>query len=538
MSVVDIEFPGNLAQVASLTDLRAIPSFSAYDGAAYLVAGSGLFTFDPSSLAADDGSSTIKPNGITPQQAGRWVLSGGGIVDGFRAMLATASGSGLVGFTPAATSAQHLAAYATPVDFGGADDTARLRAMLSSGKKLIMIPEGDYLITSTITIPAETKIIACAGALFRAGTPNLTMFITGDSTFGTQWQGGKFFANGLGGVIFFDLTGFRHAAEIAHTWMEGCSVGIYARSLCWDTAFRSNFMTSVVDGFVIGEGSNAVTIDHPGISGFTSTGITILPGTGPLPTVGHNILGGYVQGGPVGVLDKGRSTSIDGTYFEECTDADISWSGAIMPIIQRSYHSSTGGRVCLQGRGTAGGQANNIVLQGDRSVGLFDFDTSNTYCRAEISRTATDNLMIGTVDGIHIARRLGGAQEPGDIGWDGTERVYVVQGTGPGNYIMRTVANGFDDVAVGAGLEINALRKEGMFYQLVTGGEAFTFTNLRDGQTVTLLIKAGAASPAGVTVAGTALDMTGVAEGKRKVVHATLIGADSNTVWIDESPWK
>jgi len=480
------------------------------------------------------------PNGATvlrPSLAK--ILSEGVSAD----VLAAPDGARKIGFAQSGanepgTLAAHAAAYATPVNFSGGDDTAQLKALFSSGKKLIMIPEGDYLITSTITIPPETKIIACAGALFRAGVANLTMFATTASTFGTQWQGGKFFGNGLSKITCFDLVGFRHAAEIAHTWMEQVNVGIYARSLCWDTAFRSNFMVSVVDGFVIGEGSNAVTIDHPGISGFASTGITILPGTGPLPTVGHNIIGGYIQAGPVGVLDKGRSTSIDGTYFEECTDADISWSGAIMPIIQRSYHSSTGGRVCLQGRGTAGGQANNIVLQGDRTIGLFDFDSSNSYCRAEISRTASDNLQVGTTTGIHIARRLGGAQEPGDIGWDGSFGAYVIQGSGPGSYIMRTVANGFDDVAVGAGLAINALRKEGVFYQIVTGGEAFTFTNMRDGQTVTLMLKSGAATPAGITVAGIALDMTGVAAGKRKVVHATMLAGDSNAIWVDESPWK
>lgn len=68
-----LRFPGNLAQVSSLLELRGISPYEMNDESAVLVSAAGLFTFDASSTANDDGVSVIRPNGFTPLQAGRWV---------------------------------------------------------------------------------------------------------------------------------------------------------------------------------------------------------------------------------------------------------------------------------------------------------------------------------------------------------------------------------------------------------------------------------------------------------------------------------
>lgn len=432
-----------------------------------------------------------------------------------------------------------VSAFAVPAQFKGNDDQ-QVGYLLASGKRVIIFPEREMVLTTTHMIPRGTKIIAPIGAQFNAGVNDLTMFSTEENTFGTQWEGGMFFGNGKTGVTCFDLTGFRHSAEIARTFMQGVNIGIYLRELCWDTALRQNFMTQVVDGIIVDDGSNAVTIDHPCISIASSTGITVNPGTTALPVTSVQIRGGYLQGMPAGVLDRARGTVVVGTYFEECTDADISWSGALMGRVVSTYHSSTGGRVCLQGRGAQGCYADGIVMQGDRTVGLFDFPTGegNDYCRARVSRTAGTNVQLGNTQTLHIEGRLNGTIEPGDVGWDGINKIYGYQGTGPGNFIKKPIANGFSEIAAGAGTTLNVLRTEDRFFQLVTGGEAFTFTNLVDGQTVTLMLKMSGAGTTPITVAGTAIDMTGVADGKRKTVRATLNAADSSTVWIDEGAWK
>lgn len=75
-SALDITFPGNLAQVPSIEELRALPSGGLGTYSTVLVKYVGLYSFDPASFAADDGDETLKPNDLTNLQAGRWILSG------------------------------------------------------------------------------------------------------------------------------------------------------------------------------------------------------------------------------------------------------------------------------------------------------------------------------------------------------------------------------------------------------------------------------------------------------------------------------
>lgn len=75
MAVVEIDFPGNLGQVETIADLRAVPSYFLTDDLLYAVLDGGFFRWDPSSLAADDGINVVKPNDRTSLQAGRWLLA-------------------------------------------------------------------------------------------------------------------------------------------------------------------------------------------------------------------------------------------------------------------------------------------------------------------------------------------------------------------------------------------------------------------------------------------------------------------------------
>jgi len=83
MAAVNVTFPGNLAQVDSAQDLRAIPSSFIADGDLYLVNGlQGLFEYDPGSTAVDDGKDVIRPYDKTPLQAGRWIRNVDGLASG------------------------------------------------------------------------------------------------------------------------------------------------------------------------------------------------------------------------------------------------------------------------------------------------------------------------------------------------------------------------------------------------------------------------------------------------------------------------
>jgi hypothetical protein len=74
MSVIEVDFPGNIAAVRTIPDLRALPSGSFTYNDLYVVTGKGLYTWVPDSFAVDDGDKVIKPNDLTPLQVGRWLF--------------------------------------------------------------------------------------------------------------------------------------------------------------------------------------------------------------------------------------------------------------------------------------------------------------------------------------------------------------------------------------------------------------------------------------------------------------------------------
>lgn len=74
MAAVNVTFPGNLAQVDTADDLRAVPSSLLPVGLLYAVPEiKGLYGYDPGSTQADDNDEVIKPNDKTALQAGRWI---------------------------------------------------------------------------------------------------------------------------------------------------------------------------------------------------------------------------------------------------------------------------------------------------------------------------------------------------------------------------------------------------------------------------------------------------------------------------------
>lgn len=85
-AAADIYFPGNLASVQTLAELRAVPSYGLLETNTILVQGletygdgmGRLYGWDSSSLALDNAGSVIKPDDKTPLQSGRWVILFGG----------------------------------------------------------------------------------------------------------------------------------------------------------------------------------------------------------------------------------------------------------------------------------------------------------------------------------------------------------------------------------------------------------------------------------------------------------------------------
>lgn len=79
----NVTFPGNLGQTETIADLRDLPSTFIDPGTIYVVKGVGrAYSYDPGSLATDDGLNVIRPNDRTPLQAGRFLYEVDGIASG------------------------------------------------------------------------------------------------------------------------------------------------------------------------------------------------------------------------------------------------------------------------------------------------------------------------------------------------------------------------------------------------------------------------------------------------------------------------
>jgi len=79
----NVTFPGNLGQTETIADLRDLPSTFIDPGTIYVVKGVGrAYSYDPGSLAVDDGLNVIRPNDRTPLQAGRFLYEVDGIASG------------------------------------------------------------------------------------------------------------------------------------------------------------------------------------------------------------------------------------------------------------------------------------------------------------------------------------------------------------------------------------------------------------------------------------------------------------------------
>lgn len=218
MAVIEVEFPGNLSQVDTANELRDLPSSFIADNALYLVSDLGLYTYDAGSLATDNGTTVLKPDDLSPLQAGRWVLSGANFFAPLAA-LAASDGSGLVGYRAAGTSitadvGEQLDSLGVDakVNFGAkgddaTDDTAAMLAFfqhcISTGTRGY-IPAGKYRVNwgalafdnGHVTTPFpfietagyENTIFVGTGP---ADAPMISLTNgTASSGFGQFWQGG------------------------------------------------------------------------------------------------------------------------------------------------------------------------------------------------------------------------------------------------------------------------------------------------------------------------------------------------------------
>jgi hypothetical protein len=313
------------------------------------------------------------------------------------------------------------------LDFAGVDPTGvtgssvGIQAAIDSGANTVHVPEGTYLIDATIIIPDEMHLMCDSGSVFKPSANNLVMFTTKDYSgtkhayFSQIWNA-QLDANGKTGVVGFDMYGLRHAAGIFFPKFLGAfNHCIKLSELCWDCIIEEPFAQGCVNGILIAHGSNAVQVRKPGFDGLGSAGYGIKIMGGPTyPTTSVSVIGGYIQGfsgaGGVGIWDAGSGTTLGtyGTcirdvYFELIDFADIYWDESLYASSIGCQHYVSSGQNANYGRNCEGVRIYSpLMTSGSRSVGLYNFDTSNTGCFGDraISSVTGINLPVGTVSGI------------------------------------------------------------------------------------------------------------------------------------------
>lgn len=288
---------------------------------------------------------------------------------------------------------------------GTTDDTAACQACLDAAalqQVTARFPAGRYLVTSLHFGPQQ-QIVMDRGGCFLAAEDNRSVLVCTEGYFSTV-TGVRVEGNGRSAVTAFDLSNLRHSAEVRGCHAQACAVGFHFRQLCWNTTVSACYAKACDIGYLITEGSNAVTLLHCASDGHgalsPTAGVRIRDGAS-YATEGVNLLGGFHQATGIGVDDAGTNSKIIGVYFETCTEADILLGGRF-PCIDTTHHSSETGPVCVKGRSCQAASIDRLALTGTRSLGLFDFDDSNSNCTARKVETAGENTVLGETAGVSV----------------------------------------------------------------------------------------------------------------------------------------
>lgn len=345
-----------------------------------------------------------------------------------------AKGAALIGFSssavyPADTVGRALAGSKNllldgTVDFTGATPcTAAINTLIANGGDWV-IPPGIYLLDGPIIIPDNCILRFITGATIKPSANGLTLFTTKDyagqkhAYFSQIWNP-YIDANGKTGTVCFDMVGLRHSAGIFYPKFIGTAASydnlIRFTQLCWDAKIVMPFAQGYTNGILIADGSNAVQIIKPGLDALGSAGYGIkFMGGASYPTTTCSVIGGYVQGhsapGGVGCYDSGAGTAFgtygtlfDHVYFENNAFADLFFDTSIWGRARNCEHYASIGQNANFGRNNIGVRIEApIMSSGGRSVGLYNFDTSNQLCYGDMTVDPVSgiNLPLGTISGI------------------------------------------------------------------------------------------------------------------------------------------
>ena len=251
------------------------------------------------------------------------------------------------------------------------------------------------------------------GSGLTAAVNNLKVFQSTTNAYGCKIIDARVIGTGYTGVYAFDLVRFQlRGAELVRPVILDCEYGIFLRSLCWALKIDHPDFDGTDYPITLVEGCNAIEINHPCIDNYGVVGIWVKDG-GVLPNVGNLILNGFIQNGTEGIVDQGIQTQVIGTYFEGNSVADVSLKNASCNFYGcATNHTAGGARAYRAASSDAAMIVHPFMSSGARSVGLLDFDGTNTNCYYDvIFGVGSRNLPLGITTGIQPL-----SNKPGPIG--------------------------------------------------------------------------------------------------------------------------
>lgn len=355
-----------------------------------------------------------------------WTVDNISSVDALTA-LAASGGSALVGFiqtgtgTVARTVQSKLRDFVDVRDFGAATDATPTVNAAAINAAIQANLTGEIRIAEMYSINASINLNGFNGTIrftgngsgLTAAINNLKVFQSTTNAYGCKILDAYIVGTGRTGVYAFDLTRFQLAgAEIVRPRILDCEYGIYLRSLCWSLKIDNPDFEGTQYPLTLVEGCNAIEINHPCIDNFGVVGIWIKDG-GVLPNVGNLILNGFVQNGTEGIVDQGIQTQVIGTYFEGNSVADVSLKNSSGNFYGcATNHTASGARAYRASDSDAAMIVHPFMSSGGRSIGLFDFDGTNTNAYYDVIFGAgSRNLPLGITTGIQPI-----SNKPGPIG--------------------------------------------------------------------------------------------------------------------------
>jgi hypothetical protein len=305
---------------------------------------------------------------------------------------------------------------------GTTDMTTAIQAALNSNQR-IFIPDGNYLVTATLTFGDNQFIEFSNNAWLLAGVNSLTIFTVASHAYYSQVWHANLSGNGKTGVTGFDLSNVRLRAGIYNAQLTSMATGVIARTGCFGTQLL-NLTTWLVPApvVVLANGSTLQilkpTFDNSVGIGGTGLGIGVDIRAGASDNIGVQIIGGYIQGFGSGVKDAGIGTIVDGTYFELCTTADVEGATARQGRYREVQHYGPSGAAGYKLRNCDACVVFNPSMGSGARTALFDIDSSNTNVTwFNPGSNASLNSPTGTMTYVaEISREVSGTFTPVVVG--------------------------------------------------------------------------------------------------------------------------